>query len=58
MELIGVRNWVMFAFLGCDKVKDITSGGGTKDADPSQSASGTLSGQSNADDNESGDVPR
>ena len=24
----------VMAFLGCDQVKDITSGGGTKDADP------------------------
>ena len=36
----------VMAFLGCDQVKDITSGGGTKDADPAQTASGTVSTQS------------
>jgi len=35
----------MMAFLGCDQVKDITSGGGTKDADSAQTASGTIPAQ-------------
>ena len=33
-------------FLGCDQVKDITSGGGTKDAEPTQTSTGTISAQS------------
>ena len=33
-------------FLGCDQVKDITSGGGTKDAEPTQTSAGSISGQS------------
>ena len=35
----------VMVILGCDQVKDITSGGGTKDADPAQTSTGTISAQ-------------
>ena len=40
-------------FLGCDQVKDITSGGGTKDVEPTQTSTGTISAQSSDSSQES-----
>ena len=47
----------VMVFLGCDQVNDITSGGGTKDADPAQTSTGTISAQSSdaSQESESGD---
>ena len=53
MNLVVVRSYkhlisaaTVVVFLGCDQVKDITSGGGTKDAEPTQTSTGTISAQS------------
>ena len=47
----------VMVFLGCDQVADITSGGGTKDTDPAQTSTGTISAQSSdaSQESESGD---
>ena len=47
----------VMVFLGCDQVNEITSGGGTKDADPAQTSTGTISAQSSdaSQESESGD---
>ena len=47
----------VIVFLGCDQVNDVTSGGGTKDADPVQTSTGTISAQSSdaSQESESGD---
>jgi len=47
----------VMVFLGCDQVEDITSGGGKKDADPTQTSTGTISAQSSdaSQEAESGD---
>ena len=53
MNLVVARSYkyllsaaTVVVFLGCDQVNDITSGGGTKDTEPTQTSTGTISGQS------------
>ena len=53
MNLVAARSYkyllsaaTVVVFLGCDQVKDVTSGGGTKGADPAQTSTGTISAQS------------
>lgn len=64
MNLVVARSYkyllsaaTVVVFFGCDQVKDITSGGGTKDAEPTQTSTGIISGQSSdaSQESQSGD---
>lgn len=52
---------IMLALAGCDQIKNVTSGGGSKKATPTQSASGTIAGDGESaagkDDGDGGDSP-